>query len=158
MKLLRCPYCDEPLARTAQTCPLCGEIVQSPASASIAAEITQVAELSDDAFLNALISDTDLSGAYLRGADLFDADLHGANLHGADLGDAFLSNADLSCADLSGANLYNADLTDANLCGADLSDANLRGINLTGARYDLRTIFPSDFNPIVSGAKQISTK
>jgi uncharacterized protein YjbI with pentapeptide repeats len=56
---------------------------------------------------------------------------------------------------LTGANLWGADLSQANLCGADFTRAVLIGVNLEGARYDRRTVFPSEFDPHAAGAVNV---
>ena len=82
-----------------------------------------------------------LHGANLGGANLHGANLYRAYLHGAYLGGAYLHGADLSGANLRGANLRGADLRGADLSGADLS----------GAEYNIKTIFPNGFDPVISG-------
>ena len=54
--------------------------------------------------------------------------------------------------DFSQADLANRDLTDAVLTGRDLSDADLTGATLTGAKYDLFTKWPPEFDPEAHGA------
>ena len=61
---------------------------------------------------SAILSDSDLRGAYLVSANLSDADLSGADLRDADLRYADLSGANLASADLAGSNLHGADLLD----------------------------------------------
>ena len=107
------------------------------------------------------LTGADLSGANLTGADFRGADLTGADLSGADLTGADLSGADLTGADLSGADLIGADLREADLRGADLRGADLthwlwKNTDLKSARYDDKTQFPEDFDPVESGMKKAS--
>jgi len=90
-----------------------------------------------DAVIEAVASDTDLSGANLSEANLSEAYLSeaylcGANLNRADLSEANLREADLSEADLSGAYLREANLSGANLCGANLNRAELQNVKFYG--------------------------
>ena len=85
-----------------------------------------------------ILTDANLSGAYLWGANLRSTNLGGANLSRAILVEANLSSAILLDADLTRAYLLDADLTGANLRGSDLRNATLsRAIlssgTLTGA-------------------------
>jgi len=125
----------------------------------------------------AVLREADLMGAHLINANLYSAQLRKANLRNADLSSADLSqtslsharlinanlsnsrldnadlfNADLSGANLSGANLRGAMLKEANLTHAYLSAANLNLADLSGAIYNIRTIWPDDFDPLAAGA------
>jgi hypothetical protein len=89
----------------------------------------------------------DLRNTDLRGAEFWDArlawtDFWGAHLEGAQFWGAVLSNAKLDHADLTGANLR----------GAKLDGASLRGTTLAGAIFDQATVWPSGFDPGLSGA------
>lgn len=75
---------------------------------------------------------TDLRGADLRGAVLSEADLSRAYLIGADLREAVLSRANLTGADFKRAVFTGADLTGANLGRAILRLADFKGADLTG--------------------------
>jgi uncharacterized protein YjbI with pentapeptide repeats len=80
----------------------------------------------NDAILSASdLSEANLSEAYLRDATLDGTNLRNANLTVAFLERAFLSRAKLSDAALTFAYLRDATLFDANLSGADLEGANL---------------------------------
>ena len=121
--------------------------------------------LEDGSLKNAYLSNAYLSNVNLSGADLRDSFLIGANLSGAQLFGANLSGTHLFGANLNGATLASAILKEADLSGTDLraadlegvnlDGANLRGARLNGARYDGETIWPTDFNPKVSGARLI---
>ena len=106
----------------------------------------------------AIMSNRNLTMAYLYGADLSGATASLTNLTNAELSYANLTNAHLIGADLSGVtasltNLTNADLTQANLTNADfgayydegvyyteLTGANLSRANLTNANFSLTNL------------------
>ncbi|MCB8980772.1 MAG: pentapeptide repeat-containing protein [Ardenticatenaceae bacterium] len=104
------------------------------------------------------LSFVDLSLLHLHGAQL-----HNANLSGANLGASELNEADLTGANLSGAFLGNTSFRNADLRGTDFTDADF-GTELSGrpllegalidALFDSTTIWPSDINPLLSGAVQ----
>lgn len=75
-----------------------------------------------------LVSQLNLSEAYLHNADLKRVNLISVNLRGADL-----RNADLSGANLSGTNLSFTNLTGANLKGINLNGADLESASLNDA-------------------------
>lgn len=109
-----------------------------------------------------------LVGAYwkgvdARGADFFGCDFRNASLRRANLEDAVFYEASLEGATLAGANLKGANFTDANLCGTNLADdvrtgeeackTDLTGAKFSGARYDVKTRFPSGFDPRAHGMR-----
>lgn len=105
----------------------------------------------------AFLCEANLAGINLSEADLRDANLTGTHIIGARLVGANLIFADLSRASLNDANLSNTDLwgTDFNeafLSGANLSGANLKDAVLSGAKYNIHTIWPDDFDPVAAGA------
>jgi hypothetical protein len=103
------------------------------------------AHLEEVALHDSELKGADLRNAYLQGADLQRANLWGACLQEADLRGIYLHEADLQGADLQGANLSLANLRGVNLWGANLWEADLRG-----AKYDLYTKWPDDFDPTAS--------
>jgi uncharacterized protein YjbI with pentapeptide repeats len=84
------------------------------------------------------LSELSLSRAHLRGANLAQANLRDTSLYGADLRDSDLSGADMSTARLEAPN--------------NRSAASRWRLKLTGARYDARTRWPADFDPVKHGA------
>lgn len=101
-----------------------------------------------EAFLN---QDTILSNANLTKAYLYRANLARANLRGLNLTRATLSGADLRGANLSGADLRGADFCEANLSGADLIGADLSELDLSGLglnKFDLSKVNLSGANLI----------
>jgi uncharacterized protein YjbI with pentapeptide repeats len=122
------------------------------------------------------LTGADLRSANLSGADMRDTDLRGAKLKSAVWSEStqwggeapadtiFLGpNVDLRGVNLYwsvlfGADLRNADLRGANLrratiFGCDLSEAKLDGADLSQAVYDVKTRFPSGFDPPSRGMK-----
>jgi uncharacterized protein YjbI with pentapeptide repeats len=104
----------------------------------------------------------DLARTDLRYTCLADADLRHANLRDAQLCVTDLTHADLTAAtllraQLQEANLRRAILVRANLCGANLRSSLLDGVSLEGARYDIRTQWPTGFDPGRHGAVLIRT-
>jgi hypothetical protein len=107
----------------------------------------QSAGLSGANLLEALLARTNFQGAYLS-----DANLQRTLLYDANFQDAGLYNANLQEAHLHGANLQEAHLHGANLQGAlitelQLPKMRLAAARLEGARADLRTIWPTGFDP-----------
>lgn len=103
----------------------------------------------------------DLAGANLTGANLRQARLNRVNLSDTnlvkvDFRQASLVGANLSGSALQGANLIGAALQNADLRGADLTLADLSDANLTGARYDITTIWPTGYDPVVNKAREIA--
>jgi len=90
------------------------------------------------------LSGADLSHANLSGADLSTADLSTADLSGANLSNAYLSNACLSGANLSGANLSGAYLSHANLSHANLGGTNLNNRQLAQAMSLIGATMPDE--------------
>lgn len=95
--------------------------------------------------------------ANLSNAELLNADMShstmvftcftGANLHGVTLNDSDLSNANLRET-----NLNYTDLIRCNLSGADMTGAlNCENADFTDAIYNLKTIFPTEFDPVAEG-------
>jgi uncharacterized protein YjbI with pentapeptide repeats len=76
------------------------------------------------------------------GSDLRYATLDGLSLRGVNLTEVDLTSASLTGTDLSG----------AWLCGAILDDVDLTNTALISARYDSRTRWPADFDPVKCGA------
>ena len=72
------------------------------------------------------------------------------------------SGADFKSADLTGADLRNADFSDksggtgADFSGANLTNVRWEGANFAGAIYDVETIFPGSFNPLLEKMLPIS--
>jgi len=94
--------------------------------------------------------EADLSNQNLSNCTLIRVDLSNANLSGADLRKTVLERVRLN-----GANLTFAKLNPADLSGCDLRGANLQGAKLDSKRtklldaiYDQDTQFPEDFDPI----------
>jgi BTB/POZ domain-containing protein KCTD9 len=92
-------------------------------------------------------SSIDLNSTYLKGAILISTKLMESNLLLADL-----TNANLLAADMTDANLLFTNLTNANLIAANLTNTDLADTNIIGAKYDVKTIWPADFDPIAAGA------
>ena len=103
-------------------------------------------------------ADTDLRRIRAEGIDLRGALFTRARLERAWLNDAQLQSATFVAAHLEGAHFKNADLTGASFASAYLHGTHLREAHglkqatLTGARYDINTQFPYDFNPDERGA------
>ena len=81
-------------------------------------------------------------------------------LQDGSLRNARLDNAYLNDLNLRGADLSEADLRNATLTYTDLRDANLKGANLQGARlylakYNQKTVWPEDVDPMVRGALRL---
>ncbi|MGB8689884.1 MAG: pentapeptide repeat-containing protein, partial [Microcoleus sp.] len=104
-----------------------------------------------------------LRAAKLEYANFSEADLNGANLSGstlsqqtkftsANLGQANLSGLFLRKVDMINADLTNANLSNTNLLEANLDGANIKGVQLQGAIYDEATLFPTEFDPVTTGA------
>ncbi|GAA1019556.1 hypothetical protein GCM10009556_079600 [Acrocarpospora pleiomorpha] len=101
----------------------------------------------EQAVLNALRTQQDLTGADLRGRDLSamslrgrqlrDANLTGTQLSGADLSRARLADALLVGSLFSDAKLANADMSHAEITCADFYNADLRGANLSDVTVDV---------------------
>lgn len=100
------------------------------------------AMLADLCALGANLTDVQFEEAELQNAALCGANLTQANLRNADL-----RNANLTWCNLRGATLLAGDLRGANLAWADLRDADLRHVNLKGAYYNVRTQWPTGFDP-----------
>jgi uncharacterized protein YjbI with pentapeptide repeats len=132
----------------------------------------QLAELYDAQLQGADLYGTQLQNAFLHNAQLQKAKLHGgaqlqraeflgADLQEADLRIAHLQQAVLCDAQLQGVILYGAQLQSADLDGAQLQGAKFHGANLQGASLqgaqlknahaDLRTTWPTGFNPHHAG-------
>ena len=112
----------------------------------------------------------DLRRVNLRGANLADANLSLANLYGSDLRGANLEGADLRGANLDRAQLF-ASSSESNPSVARFADSgtvvaagdilslvlesnhnsNTLAVQLEGALFDLRTQFPSGFDPEKAG-------
>lgn len=101
-------------------------------------------QLARSDFLDAALTQADLSRAQLHGANFMNADMVRTVLFKADLYNALFWFADLRCADLRMSNLQEADFWAANLDSASLvgarlptakrfSGASLAGVNLEGA-------------------------
>jgi uncharacterized protein YjbI with pentapeptide repeats len=85
-------------------------------------------------FVNAILDETDLSGATLFAANFSGAIMNGVNLSGADL----------ELADFGDAQLHHANLRNANLRRADLSNVhNLWYADFAGIQWDGETRWPS---------------
>ena len=91
--------------------------------------------------------EADLSQSNLSNVDFTSADFSGAILIGVDLSNSNLSNANFESTDngfdpdqgpiiLPAANLKDANLKNAILTGAKLTGSNLEGVNLDGAKVD----------------------
>jgi uncharacterized protein YjbI with pentapeptide repeats len=101
---------------------------------------------------NAFLSDAQLQNAKLEGgAQLQLAEFMGADLQRADLRIAQLQGAVLCDAQLQGAVLYGAQFQGAKLHGANLQGASLQGTQFKNAHADLRTTWPTGFNPHHAG-------
>lgn len=109
---------------------------------------------------DAALADAALPGADIRGAAMYETNLKGADLRNANAAllriaegqyaSALFFGADLRNADLRGADLRGALLPNADLRGTDLRGTDLQATVLRGAMYDLRTRFPSGFDPSAS--------
>lgn len=138
----------------------------------------KVRSLKDKDFDGADFRNADLRGINLEGANFSDAVLDDADLAGADCWTAsfyrcsmknarmmsgVFSGADFKSADLTGADLRNGDFSDnGGRVGADFSGANLtnvrwEGANFSGAIYDVDTIFPGSFGPLLEKMLPISS-
>jgi uncharacterized protein YjbI with pentapeptide repeats len=130
------------------------------------------------AFLDqAQMSETNASQAIFKNASMINVQLRDALLIKTDFENANLSEASFYRANLSGANLKNVNFHEASFSmtildfadveGADFSESFLNGIDLTnvrsidkaksfkGARYNVKTIFPSGFDPIKQEMKMV---
>lgn len=109
---------------------------------------------------DAVLQQTNLSGANLNRADIRRADLRESDLSRTNLSSAQLQRTMLYRANLSGADLGEANATQANLIGVNLRDANLseadvsgallswailKGANLDGANFDGANLRDTDF-------------
>ncbi|MFN3648819.1 MAG: pentapeptide repeat-containing protein [Armatimonadota bacterium] len=127
------------------------------------------------------LDSADLRRADLRGASFEEANLSGARLDGADLRGASFRSTDLIFTSLDGADARGADLRGSFLVvtfkGTDLRGADLRvrkitrnaadcgapfqccsgATDLRGARYDARTLFAPEINPVQRGMVFVST-
>ena len=104
-------------------------------------------------FVEADLSNANLSQSLLARANLSRAIMQGANLEKADLTHAIMSSAQLSDAVLVGANLDGADLTNACLAKANLSDAFLLQTSYQGASLEgaiiTRAILPDGLSTVL---------
>ncbi|MEW4372560.1 pentapeptide repeat-containing protein [Paenibacillus sp. JQZ6Y-1] len=111
----------------------------------------------------------------LRGAELFQTNLSHSVLTSALLMTAYLQHANLEYSNLSqarcagadfqGSNLSQSTFTQADIWKADFTGANLKGVIMlcerisdaifTNAIYDDSTIWPSFFDPALSGAIKV---
>jgi uncharacterized protein YjbI with pentapeptide repeats len=89
----------------------------------------------------------DYSGQDLSSRDFAWQDFRGSRFVGTNL-----QGVQLRDIRAEGADFTNADLRRARLHGADLTDATLAGALLVGAWYNRNTIWPSGFDPVLSGA------
>jgi uncharacterized protein YjbI with pentapeptide repeats len=102
-------------------------------------------------------SDSDLRDADFSGAHLYGIFLYRSNCFGCNFTGALLQGVTLDEVDLSGANFTDARLVADNMggpCtleGTDLRSAILANAVLTGCKYDSRTLFPVDFDPVAQG-------
>jgi uncharacterized protein YjbI with pentapeptide repeats len=107
------------------------------------------------------LSDTNLEEADFSGADLYWLRLFRSNCEACKFNDAKLSGAVLDEANLKGADFENAYVSfdqigvASSMLGADLRGARLNNAILLGCEYDLRTLFPSDFDPVRAGMVRI---
>ena len=83
-----------------------------------------------------ILTDVDLSNAYLRGIDLSNTYLINIDLSNSDLTNANLANSWFKNTDLR-----NTDLSSANLEGVRLENTDLRGTIVNGVRYAHETAF-----------------
>ncbi len=114
------------------------------------------ANLEGATLANAKLEGADLQRSNLQGAMLSSANLQGAMLYSVNLQGAALYSANLQGTDLRSAKLQDAALSGAELQGAHLLYANLEGANLTDAnlqdaKYNTRTTWPTDFDPVAAG-------
>jgi len=85
----------------------------------------------------AVLMNTNLTGADLRAVKLNHTDMSYSIFSLADLEGAELQGAKLVGSDFNAANLMNADLTDADLSYSNLYAADINGAELNGAKLDL---------------------
>ena len=83
-----------------------------------------------------ILTDVDLSNAYLRGIDLSNTYLINIDLSNSDLTNANLANSWFKNTDLR-----NTNLSDANLEGVRFENTDLRGAIVNGVRYAHETAF-----------------
>ena len=116
----------------------------------LSGEILTEANLSHAYLSGAILTGTDLSGAILTEANLSYAYLPGAILTGTDLSGAILTEANLAGVDLSDADLFSAILTEATLTdthfeGATLTNAHFEGATLANAHFEGATLTNAHF-------------
>lgn len=92
---------------------------------------------------SAVLRKTLLSSANLNGVLFINANLTDADLTGAQLVSAQLRNTNLTRTIFTDANLSFANFLGANLSGTIFTDSNLNFASLTSATYDESTVFPS---------------
>src|SRR3990167_5321043 len=80
-----------------------------------------------EAVIEAVASDSNLSGS-----DLSDSNLSGCNLSRSNLSGSNLSRSDLSGSNLSGSDLSNSDLSGSDLSNSDLSDSEMVHVKFYG--------------------------
>ena len=116
----------------------------------LSGEILTEANLSHAYLSGAILTGTDLSGAILTEANLSYAYLPGAilteaNLAGVDLSDADLFSAILTEATLTDTHFEGATLTNAHFEGATLANAHFEGATLTDAHFEDATLTNAHF-------------
>lgn len=107
---------------------------------------------------NSIITNADLRGIKSRRISILNTDISNSNLSGADLSLAELKKVKLDGAIMLNVNLWRASIYHVSLKGANLKGAVLKSANLSfvlydkktnwvKAKYNLKTVFPIDFNP-----------
>lgn len=99
------------------------------------------------------LSNLDFSGLNWSNSELSYSDFQKSKLVNINLHNAVLHEADFKNADLTGADLSAADLRKANFYGARLDNVKLRE-----AKFDDRTIWPYDFDPVAVGAHNVTVR
>jgi uncharacterized protein YjbI with pentapeptide repeats len=84
---------------------------------------------------NSVLSNLDLTMAYLIGADLSNSNFQSATLKSAEVSGAKLNGANLASANLTLASFRNTDLSGAIFDTASLSGADLTGAQVRGASF-----------------------
>jgi len=104
------------------------------------------ADLSHTISNQASFKEANLNEVRMIDADFTEAVFNKAQMCGSDLRKCKLESAELIECDLR-----KSDLRFAILYGTDLSNANLKDAILSGARFDRKTLWPKDFDPMRAG-------